>query len=279
MIDIINEITEQLKRETRKKEYFYVTDIGKCKRKICLDFKGAPKKDLTTGEMFMFDDADESHKNLAKRVGMIKGIAVIENEMNITEGLPSMWHGRLDSLCFDIPAKEFFVIDFKGTRAFRKGVDLPKQDHIYQIKSYLFALRNMGIKAEKGLLFYKDRTGSCAPMIFEVDYDPEIINVFKEYEDVYEIFNATNELPEILPREFKLKRNEIKLVPNWQCSYCKYQGISCKPIMSENKVADVQGSELIINNKNQHLKEELIAWWKINNPNNEQNNFLLMEDI
>ncbi|GAH35352.1 unnamed protein product, partial [marine sediment metagenome] len=139
----------------------------------------------------------------------------------------------------------------------------------------------MNYDCHKGILIYSDRTGSYEGIEFVIEPDNEsVLSAMEVYEgtfnkayegvkqtaktgDIIKFNNGigfddngnilyTNvklhkdSLPSILPREIKQIKNEFYLIPNWQCGYCYYQGLSCKPNMSKNKIAEIKDDKLKI---------------------------------
>jgi len=289
-MQILNEIYKQLEKEDRPKEYFYVTDLGTCPRKVIMNFGDYKKKPMTNAEKIMFFKADSDHKSMARLLNKSNRFFIIREEFNISEGLPKMWHGRLDNLLYDREEKSISPIDWKGTRSLKYQAELPKQSHILQIRAYLMALINMRFPVDKGIIIYMDRTGSYEGIEFVIEPDNDsVLAEMKIYEDYlinqYEfekytidskclkiksldtfsennqtrIFSLRNSslLPQILCRDIKQIKNEFYLIPNWQCSYCYYQGLSCEPNMSKNKIAEIKDNKLKIRKGYEEYKNRL----------------------
>lgn len=266
-MQILSEIYKQLEKEDRPKEYFYVTDLGTCPRKVIMNFGDYEKKPLTNAEKIMFFKANSDHKSMARLLNKSNRFFIIREEFNINDGLPKMWHGRLDNLLYDREEKSISPLDWKGTRSLRYQAELPKQSHILQIRAYLMALINMQFPVDRGYLIYTDRTGSYGGVEFIIEPDNEsVLEEMKIYEDWYNnvtkvkhytatITNRT--LPPILDREIKQIKNEFYLIPNWQCGYCYYQGLSCKPNISKNKIAEIKDNKLKIRKGYEEYKDKL----------------------
>jgi len=251
---ILNEIYKQLDRPDRTKEYFYVTDLGTCPRKVIMNFGSYEKKPQTNAEKIMFYKAENDHRAMARLLNKSDRFFIIREEFSINEGLPEMWHGRLDNLIYDKEDKSISPLDWKGTRSLKYQLELLKQSHILQIRSYLMALINMQFPTDKGYIIYTDRTGSYEGVEFVIEPDNEsVLAEMKIYEDWY-LSNVGEQLtgifeyklPPIISREIKQIKNEFYLVPNWQCGYCYYCNLSCKPNMSKNKIAEIKDDKLVI---------------------------------
>jgi len=294
-MQILNEIYKQLEHIDRTKEYFYVTDLGTCPRKVIMNFGSYEKKPQTNAEKIMFYKAENDHRAMARLLNKSKRFSIIKEEFDISEGLPKMWHGRLDSLVFDnvpttylvernvdlekiksfakprgiitvdnvnsikkLNGSSIYPIDWKGTRSLKYQVELPKKNHITQLRAYIMALQNMNYDCNKGVLIYSDRTGSYEGIEFVIQPDNDsVLAEMKIYEDWY-LSNVGEQLtgifeyklPPILERSIKHfpKINEFHLIPNWQCDYCYYEGLSCHPNMSKNKIAEIKDNKLKIRN-------------------------------
>lgn len=257
---ILNEIYKALNKPDRKKEYFYVTDLGSCPRKVIMNFGEYEKKPLTNAEKIMFHKADSDHTQMSRLLNQSDRYSVMKEEYSVNEGLPDMWHGRLDCLVYDRDTNEMFPVDWKGTRSLRYQSDLPKEQHVLQLQAYIWALNQMNYPVNRGVIIYVDRSGSYDGLEFDIEGSiRELIPEMKIYEKAYkesgfkvlmayplpEILPEIK-LPPILPREIKQSKNIFNLIPNWQCGYCKYQGLSCNPNMSTNKAAEINDKELII---------------------------------
>jgi len=249
-MEILNEIYKQLEKEDRPKEYFYVTDLGTCPRKVIMNFGDYKKKPLTNAEKIMFFKADNDNKAMARLLNKSNRFFIIREEFKINDGLPEMWHGRLDNLLYDREEKSISPLDWKGTRSLRYQAELPKPSHVLQIRAYLMALINMQFPVDKGYLIYTDRTGSYEGIEFIIEPDNKsVLAEMKIYEDYYSksiIDGYAPILPEILSREIKKVKNEFYLIPNWQCGYCYYQDLSCEPNISKNKIAEIKDNKLKI---------------------------------
>lgn len=263
MAEILDEIYKQLKKVEKKKEYFYVTDLGQCPKKVIMGFGNYEKKQQTNAEKLMFAKAESDHRAMARLLNKSNRFFIIREEFSINDGLPEMWHGRLDNLIYDKEEKSISPIDWKGTRSLKYQAELPKPSHVLQIRTYLMALINMQFPVDKGYLIYSDRTGSYEGIEFAIQpYNESVLAEMKIYEEYYNDTitvaeyeniksytpepNLEERLPSILPREIKKIKNEFYLIPNWQCGYCYYQGLSCKPTMSKNKIASIKDDKLKI---------------------------------
>jgi len=274
-MEILNEIYKQLQKPDRIKTHFYVTDLGTCPKKVIMNFGSYEKKPQTNAEKIMFHKAENDHRAMARLLNKSNKFFIIREEFSINDGLPEMWHGRLDNLIYDRENKSISPLDWKGTRSLKYQLELPKQSHILQIRAYLMALINMQFPTDRGYLIYTDRTGSYEGLEFIIEPDNDsVLAEMKIYEDCYDKFNYQidylskgglekelekyhSTLPPILEREIKQIKNEFYLIPNWQCSYCYYQDLSCKPNISKNKIAEIKDDKLKIRKEYLEYKDKL----------------------
>src|SRR4030043_1585354 len=98
---ILPEVYKQLDREDRIKTHFYVSDLGTCPKKVIMNFGSYEKKSQTNAEKIMFYKAESDHKSMARLLNKSSRYFIIREEFDISEGLPEMWHGRLDNLVYN----------------------------------------------------------------------------------------------------------------------------------------------------------------------------------
>ncbi len=259
---ILPEIYKALDKPDRVKEYFYVTDLGSCPRKVIMNFGEYDKKPLTNAERIMFHKANSDHTQMSRLLNCSDRYSVLKEEYSINAGLPEMWHGRLDCLVYDRDTNEMFPIDWKGTRSLRYQADLPKQQHVLQLQAYIWALNQMNYPVNRGVIIYVDRSGSYEGLEFDVEGSiRELTLEMKTLENYYNksiIKGYAPILPDTLPREIKRRKDIFYLEPNWQCNYCKYESLSCKPTISKNKIAEVKDKEFLIIRKGYEEYEETL---------------------
>ena len=115
----------------------------------------------------------------------------------------------------------------------------------------------MEYDVSKGKVVYVDRSGSCEGIECLIEPNNEMENEFAMYEKYYLDYIDHDILPPMMDREIKQSKNIFNLVPNWQCGYCKYQGLSCNPNMSTNKIAEMKDDVLVIRKGCEEYQETL----------------------
>ena len=197
---------------------------GKCPRELWLRLKGYEKRELTAGQMLMFDHGHRIHE----RIVDILEVPLLNNDWKISrveEPVSVLGvKGRADMVLEHEEGMEI-VVDFKTLRgrAFQY-LEQPKEAHIIQVQAYM-----MGEDAEKGIIFYLDREGQNAARQFVIDRDDEKVSKAVEY--AKEIAKM-NEPPEGLTPKVEIKKNKgpdsVYLKLPWQCDYCQYRDVSCE---------------------------------------------------
>jgi len=163
-------------QENRDREYFYVTDAGKCKRATFFKFKNAPAKDLEPRVLRIFEKGEYHHRNLISSL-IRMGIVVAAEISTPPQAIIS---GRADAI-LSIDSK-LYVVDIKSmnSMAFRH-LKKPKEQHLYQVQLYLhfFNIQN-------GIILYVDKDQQKLKE-FELDYDPDLAkNLMKGFLDLKE---------------------------------------------------------------------------------------------
>jgi len=201
----------------------YLED-GKCPRELWLRLNGYEKRELTAGQMLMFDHGHRIHeriveiltKPLEEREWVISKIEKPVEVLGI--------RGRADMVIKHEEGMEV-VVDFKTLRgrAFQY-LEQPKESHVLQVQAYM-----MGEGASKGVVFYLDREGQNAARQFVVDRDDETVSEAIKYaKSIQQMEN----LPDELNPKVEIKKNKgpdsVYLKLPWQCDYCQYRDVSCE---------------------------------------------------
>src|SRR6056297_37873 len=203
--EIIDEFYKK-QEENRDREYFYVTDAGKCKRATFLTFKNAPAKDLEPRVLRIFEKGEYHHRNLISSL-IRMGIVVAAEISTPPQAIIS---GRADAiLSID---SQLYVLDIKSTNsnAFRYMKN-PKEKHLYQIQLYLhfFNIQN-------GILLYVDKDQQKLKE-FEIDYDPDLAN---------NLMKQFSKLKDKIDNNVVPARND-SYPSKGECRYCKFKEL-CK---------------------------------------------------
>lgn len=204
------------------REWFYVSDVGRCPRSIYYQFHNAEKKrDMQASTIMMFTFGDLFHDE-AQRVFRALGFTTSKDiEFGTWSKVGFMKRGRLDVLIDETwitPAMKV-VTEIKSKSSI--DADEPPDAEVDQLMSYMadcrtdpyFTSRKIPIR-EYGYLFYMDRSGFSGTGI-----------------KAWRIYYSQDRVRTIL-REFRslhaaIKRKSLPLRPyvrdSVPCSYCRFQ--------------------------------------------------------
>ena len=214
------------KTDDRDNSVLHISDlsiaIGEgCPRSLWLRLRGAEKKELTTGQLLMFDNGKGIHERLIGLMKLNNGWQIQAVEKPVVLG-PVV--GRYDTRLWHSVEGWEIIVDFKSVRGRKFGyLDNPMPSHVLQVQSYITAS-----DADGGLIFYVDREGSNSAKQFYVERDDNIV-MFAVEECVK--ISERKEAPEILSPKLKINENKgpdsVKLEMPWNCSYCDYLDVTC----------------------------------------------------
>ena len=206
-------------------------DDGKCPRELWLRLNGYEKRELTAGQMLMFDHGHRIHERIVDIIEkplLNQGWYIVDVEMPIKitalkDGAEVSIKGRADIVLQHEEGMEV-VVDFKTLRgrAFQY-LEQPKEAHVLQVQSYM-----AGVEAYEGIIFYLDREGQNAARQFIVYRDDmKVTGAVKYAKSIEEM----SEPPEALPPKVEIRKNKgpdsVYLKLPWQCDYCQYRDVSC----------------------------------------------------
>ena len=214
------------KTDDRDNSVLHISDlsiaIGEgCPRSLWLRLRGAEKKELTTGQLLMFDNGKGIHERLIGLMKLNNGWQIQAVEKPVVLG-PVV--GRYDTRLWHSVEGWEIIVDFKSVRGRKFGyLDNPMPSHVLQVQSYITAA-----DADGGLIFYVDREGSNSAKQFYVERDDNIV-MFAVEECVK--ISEQGEAPEILSPKLKIGKNKgpdsVKMEMPWNCSYCDYLDVTC----------------------------------------------------
>ena len=194
----------------------------KCPRQLWLRLKGAEKKELSAGQLLMFDHGNRIHERLVEiiRQNLNNGwqIQAVEKQVELN-GVT----GKYDTRLWNSTEGWEIIVDFKSIRgrAF-SWLEEAKPAHVLQVQAYI-----MAADADGGLVFYVDREGQNQCKQFYVQRNDA--NVMGAISDTLAI--ASGHDPGILEPKLVIGKNKgpdsVKLEMPWQCQYCDYCGPSC----------------------------------------------------
>ncbi len=214
-------------RDHKKRDYFYMSDVGQCDRAVFYNFTCPDKKrPITAKTLMMFAAGNLLHDDLqdrARRRGMV------ESARDLEYGLEDWAHkatGRLDLI---VPVYRFIetekgvaVTEIKTKNPYNFGEEEPSQDEVDQVLWYIDRLKDHESKSLKqtpvlnyGFILYADRAMISDPLPlcgWRVDFDAERVAIIKARFDALDKAIAAGNVPQ---RPYV--RDSIK------CSYCRYR--------------------------------------------------------
>lgn len=218
---VLNFYVEEWKRghtgDKNPREWFYVSDVGRCPRSIFYQFKNPEvKRDMAASTIMMFKMGDLFHDEL-QRVFRALGFSTSKHiEFGTWSKVGFMKRGRLDVL-LQIGGTCIAIGDIKSKNPF--GFKEPPPDYeTDQLLSYMEDCRNdpyfKNIKLhDYGLLIYIDRGGFGTPpiLIWKVDYSKDRVEAIKS---------------EFLSLHAKITASELPDRPyirdSVDCQYCRF---------------------------------------------------------
>ena len=267
MQDIISAYEDVNQVKDKKRTYFYVSSLGKCRRQVIFGMEGRKRKSYTVGELNRFQSGTLSQRNWEyawKRKDIL-----LKSELYLPKVLGTdRFHGRIDDLLTNLTFNDDFfkrcdvydpydflkkikptniiLLEFKTARSYSFAYQDQMLRYPHQLQTWMYLLHLLkympSIKIQRHpLIFYVDRDGTNKPVLFVLDkptlkknytiLKKEMVNLVK----AYVLFKKKKVLPDILDRELKLVKKKIKdviqykiqLKAYWECSYCKYHR-ACK---------------------------------------------------
>jgi CRISPR/Cas system-associated exonuclease Cas4 (RecB family) len=197
----------QREERNRPRDYFYVSEVGKCPRQIYYSVKGFPRPPmdgLTARKLAVGDDA---HRRLAQALfGM--GV-VVAAEVPMPPG--SLFHGRCDTIV-SLDGKNY-VVEVKTAHpySFDQMTSGPRRDHYLQLQLYL---HYFGIP--QGIVLAENKaTQELKEFVVPLDR-AEVDRVIRLFERLRQVIFVEGRLPPLPGQEEKR---------DWefdQCRYCPY---------------------------------------------------------
>ena len=187
------------KQYDKDREYFYITDAGKCPRSVYFQFKKVPKKPMDARVLRVFDHGDYTHLRIISTLfslGLVKATEIsIPNQEII--------HGRADVIV-NIE-NEPHVVEIKSINGYSfDKLEAAEPDHVKQIQLYLHYF-----KIKKGIIIYENKNTQGLKE-FSVEYDE---NLVRELLEKFHILLA------------QINNNIVPPIPDieeWKCRYCPY---------------------------------------------------------
>jgi hypothetical protein len=213
-------------RDHQKRNYFYMSDVSACDRRLFYDFTCPEKKrPITAKTLMMFAAGNLLHDDLqdrARRRGMV------DSARDLEYGVEDWAHKATGRLDFILPVYRFIetekgvaVVEIKTKNPYNFGNEEPTQEEVDQLLWYIDRLKEHEAKSLKqtpvlpyGFILYADRAMISDPLPlcgWRVDFDAERVAVIKARFDALDKAILAGEIPQ---RHYE--RESIK------CSYCRY---------------------------------------------------------
>jgi len=200
---LIELLEEYFKREEpqRERDYFYVSEVGKCPRQIFYTVKGFPRPPLdgqTARKLLVGEDA---HRRLVQALYSL-GL-VVAAEVSIPPG--ALFHGRADAIV-SLGGKNY-VVEIKTVHPynFDQMYAAPRRDHYLQLQLYLHYFQ-----IPQGIILAENKaTQELREFVVELDR-PEVGRVLAQFEELREMIFVRGELPPLPDKS------------DWEYDQCKY---------------------------------------------------------
>lgn len=185
----------------RERDYFYVTEVGKCPRQIFYAVKGFPRPPLDGQTARKLAVGEDAHRRI---VQALYGLGlVVAAEVPIPPG--SIFHGRADAIV-SLAGKNY-VVEIKTVHPynFDQMAIAPRRDHYLQLQLYLHYFR-----IPQGLILAENKaTQELREFLVELD-QPAVSHVLAEFEALRETIFVRGALPALPDKS------------DWEYDQCKY---------------------------------------------------------
>jgi len=197
----------------------YATDIGSCPRKAMLRILGKAKRTATLAEELMYDEAEMIEARMAATCLWQDGLVDYQSRVEIRDR--EGWGARLDIVA-DYGGLTGIEVKSSRSAAFKFGVRKANHDHQARLYSHY--------REVPWILFYADRGGANHPEQYKVDGDWSATGLIMD--ELEACRAALPDLPPVLDKvaNERDRKKTVKLEPAWECGYCNYADISCKPL-------------------------------------------------
>ena len=206
---LVERLDQYFQREerSRPRDYFYVSEVGKCPRQIYYSIKGFPRPPLDGLTARKLAVGDDAHKRLAQALfGM--GV-VVATEAPIPPG--KLFHGRCDVIV-SLDGKNY-VIEVKTAHpySFDQMSSGPRRDHYLQLQLYLHYF-----EIPQGIVLAENKaTQELKEFVVPLDKE-EVGRVIRQFERLQQTIFGEGRLPP-LPGSDEKRDWEFD-----QCRYCPY---------------------------------------------------------
>ena len=188
------------KQDDKDRQYFYISEAGKCARAIYFTWKKLPKKAKDARFLRIMDHGDYTHMRIMSvlfSLGLVKATEITIPSQEII-------HGRADAIV-NIDEKPY-VVELKSINSYGfKKLEAPKKEHICQLQLYLHYF-----KIPQGVLVYENKDNQDLKE-FKLEYDEKFAKQLVEDFHILKHMIENNIVP---PKSTNLE--------GWECEYCDY---------------------------------------------------------
>ncbi|MBC7221723.1 PD-(D/E)XK nuclease family protein [Candidatus Bipolaricaulota bacterium] len=200
---LIELLEEYFQREEphRERDYFYVSEVGKCPRQIFCTVKGFPRPPLDGQTARKLAVGEDAHRRIVQAMYGL-GI-VVAAEVPIPPG--ALFHGRADAIV-SLAGKNY-VVEIKTVHPynFDQMAISPRRDHYLQLQLYLHYFQ-----IPQGIILAENKASQeLREFVVELDR-PEVNRVLAEFEALRETIFLRGELPPLPDKS------------DWEFDQCKY---------------------------------------------------------
>jgi CRISPR/Cas system-associated exonuclease Cas4 (RecB family) len=169
----LNEYLCNKKELSKKRDYFYVSEVYKSKKELYDAIKNNKTKEIDAKGRRIFDNGDYVHSRYYKYFAEM-GILVC-SEVDAVKN--DLIHGRADAIITD--GKELFVVDIKSMSlwSFIKLKETPEKSHELQILFYMYFLN-----IKKGIILYECKDNQLIK-IYQIELDEKKKNIVEKILD------------------------------------------------------------------------------------------------
>ncbi len=206
---LIEKLEEFFARQelARPRDYFYVSEVGKCPRQIFYAAKGFPRPPIDGQTARKLAVGDDAHRRI---VQALFGLGVVvAAEVPIPPG--QLFHGRCDVIV-SLDGKNY-VVEIKTAHpyVFDQMATGPRRDHYLQLQLYLHYFR-----IPQGILLAENKaTQEFREFVVDLDRDA-VDRTLSTFEHLRQLIFVQGVLPPLPTPEDK---------KDWefdQCRYCPY---------------------------------------------------------
>ena len=217
----------------------HASDLGKCPRKMSHRLHHSPAVDKSMGEqdseLRQFYVANIIHNLIYN--AFVWDERLEDFEVDLTPWMPDGITGTCDGIWENFDG-EYEVLDAKSLhpnwRSYMKSY--PKMENVAQLSMYYFALKKRSTVIDKKMvrarMYYVGRGDKTRGL--ECPFDPDAALLRSQIDELIVARNTEPDQLPVMPKVLKktggdTRLTKIELVPDWNCEWCDYCGLSCVP--------------------------------------------------